>query len=401
MWRHFAAHADPRPLILTGAGPLEKPAGGFPGRADEAAFLTGRYVLRARLPKAPASADGYRVLPASAAYATIRHRIPGHRARPHGQLVIGAVRLGHAGFGTDRGRRRLPVWRFSFARVHHPADLLAVRPSAVFTAPHPRPLSHNASPYPEDPATSSRDGRTLTISFIGAHAGSKPCDAAYSLIAAGDRNAVAMTIVSHPAPAPTNTTCPAVGYQRGATIHLARPLGPRALVSSNDGAVISVITQNPKRLTVTVAGEHAERAQLGSYCLPTGHGSRVCADAAFDPSPPGRLAVHPRDLVLLNAGAPAKSLSVRLATTNDRGQVSYPNGLLHAYAIGPENRWAVPLPRNLPQARILSVFVRYSFGDASFEAGIHPTQRRRAPSVTSSPRSVAASPRKRRTEDTS
>lgn len=375
LWRRFAAGARPRPLILTGQGRIEAPVGGFPSRADEAAFLTGRYRLQAHLPAAPAASDGYRVLSAAAAYRTIRHRIPGHRARPHGRLIIRAVRFGYARFKTDRGERRLPAWKFSFIGVLRPVRLLAVVPSSIFTAPDPRRLTDDDSPSPDRSATILRDDKTITVSFIGAAAGSKPCEASYSLAATADRDAVALAVVEHPAPAPPQTVCLLGGYERSATIHLARQLGPRALIAGENAAVISVVKQNPKRLTASVPGEGVERAQLGSYCLPSSHGSEGCGDAAFDPSPPGRLPVAPGNVVTFGLGALAKSVSVRLARTNPRGQVSYPVGTLHGGRIGPGNRWEVQLPKQLPPVHVLEVFVRYPFGDADFEAGINATTR--------------------------
>lgn len=378
-WRGFAAHANPRPVILTGEGSPRRPQGGFPSRADLAAFLTGRYTLRARLPRGPAVVDGYRVVSAGAAYRTLARRIPGHRARPHGRLTIRAVRPGHGVFPTDRGSRRLPAWQFFFAGIRHPAKVLAVTPAEVFAAPVPRQLTKDASPYPGSPVIASSDGRTLTVSFIGARAGSQPCDASYSVDHTGDRHAVAITVVEHPAriPAPAHTICPAVGYPRSATIHLAAPLGPRALVSALSGTVITVRTENPKRLTIGVTGGDTERAELGSYCLPAGHSSYGCADVTFDPSPPGHLSVYSKDLLFFDLGAAPTSLTVRLAHTVDRRHVSYSGGPLRGGLLGGANRWYVQLPNQLGHAHIVDVFVRYRHGDASFEAGIRPRQGQR------------------------
>jgi hypothetical protein len=87
-------------------------------------------------------------------------------------------------------------------------------------ATQPRKLSDGPDSS-GDSATVSHGGKSLTVSFIGAAAGSQPCDASYSLIATSDENAVAITIVEHPVAAPATTICTAVGYVRSATVSLA------------------------------------------------------------------------------------------------------------------------------------------------------------------------------------
>ena len=285
LWRGFSAQRKPRPLILTGQGRIEFPVSGFPNRADEAAFLTGRYRLRAALPTAPATSDGYQVLSAAAAYRSMRHPIPGHRARPHGRLTVRAVHFGHARFKTDRGRQLLPAWLFSFVGVRDPAKVLAVRSSAVFTSPRSRKLQDDASPYPDDGATIALDDRTITLSFQGAPAGSGPCEANYTIASTPNRDAVALTIIDHPGAAPAGHVCLDGAYARTATIRLVQPLGARALISSNYATVITVRKQNPKRLTVADAIKdpvRTERAALGRYCLP----SRPGVQRGPPPPPP-------------------------------------------------------------------------------------------------------------------
>src|SRR5581483_12465416 len=95
-------------------------------------------------------------------------------------LFITRVRPGSALFATDRGRMRLPAWKFFFRGVDDPALVLGVaRPSVFF----PPPLRRFGQPGPgssiEDSATVSAAGTSITISFVGSPAGTNPCDAEY------------------------------------------------------------------------------------------------------------------------------------------------------------------------------------------------------------------------------
>src|SRR5438132_11811376 len=97
----------------------------------------------------------------------------GGAPRPPAPLVITQVRFGRASFGTDRGARLLPAWRFSFDGVMNPAAVLAVAASSRFAAPT-ESLGRSSVG-----ARLARDGRTVTIGFVGAKAGAGPCTADY------------------------------------------------------------------------------------------------------------------------------------------------------------------------------------------------------------------------------
>jgi hypothetical protein len=92
----------------------------------------------------------------------------------------------------------------------------------------------------EDFAKADRSDTAITISFIGAPAGSGPCDARYSASAVANPRAVAFAIKTITTPGPPGTVCTAVGYGRTAVLHLTRPLGARALISSSDDGAIPV-----------------------------------------------------------------------------------------------------------------------------------------------------------------
>jgi hypothetical protein len=142
---------------------------------------------------------------------------------------------------TDRGRRRLPAWRFSFTRVATPASVLALAPPDVFIPPR---LQQLGPPGPgnsiEDSATTDRSGTVITIHFVGAPSGHGPCDARYRASAVASRRAVAFTIKTITPPSQSTTICAAVGYARTAVLHLRTPLGARALISSSDGGALPV-----------------------------------------------------------------------------------------------------------------------------------------------------------------
>jgi hypothetical protein len=193
------------------------------------AYLEGRFALRTALP--PGSTTALR-----------RLRVIGvneHEKVP--PLLVTAVKHGNSGFVTDRGRMRLSAWRFYFKGVANPASVLALAPPEVFVPP---PLHRFGEPGPgnsiEDSATVSASGKVITLSFVGSPAGNAPCDASYRATGLSDRRAVAYTITTIAVPVPPGEACPAIGIFRTAVLRLARPLGPRVLVSSTDGGAIPV-----------------------------------------------------------------------------------------------------------------------------------------------------------------
>jgi hypothetical protein len=229
LWRAFPVRATPRPIVPLGEGIVVGPSSGFHTGAQKIAYLEGRFVLGTALPAG--SAIAYRRL---RAIGVNEHE----KVHP---LLITAAKRGSATFVTDRGRRRLPTWRFYFQGVADPASVLALVPPAVFIAP---PLHRFGEPGPgnsiEDSATVSTSGRTVTLSFVGGPAGHAPCDYSYRASAVGDRQAVAFTITATPVPGPPGEVCTAIGVFRTAVLHLARPLGARVLVSATDGGAVPV-----------------------------------------------------------------------------------------------------------------------------------------------------------------
>lgn len=237
LWHGFPVQATPRTVVPLGEGVVLDPRTGFPDDSTKIAFGEGRFALVTALPKGPGTVGR---LSAAGAYNLLRSsgRPSGIKVAP---LRVRAVRLGTATFVTDRGRRRLPAWQFWFKRVARPASVLALAPPDLFTPPGLQELGPPGTGNSiEDSARVDRSGKVITISFIGAHAGNRPCDASYSARAVAGRRAVAFTIRTIQAPAPPNTICAAVGYTRTAVVHLDKPLGARVLISGTDGGAIPV-----------------------------------------------------------------------------------------------------------------------------------------------------------------
>jgi hypothetical protein len=240
LWRGFPVSARPRPIVALAEGQVLAPIPGFPNEETKIAYEEDRFVLRAVLPHGPAKLAGFMVISAADAYRGLRatSRSRGSRVPP---LVVRAVHLRTATFLTDRGKRRLPAWQFSFKGVSAPASVLALAPPALFTPPRLQQLGPTGTGNSiEDLATADRSGKVITISFIGAAAGNGPCDARYWATAVADRRAVAFTIHTIAPRSPPGTFCADLGYTRKAILHLATPLGARVLISSSDAGAVPV-----------------------------------------------------------------------------------------------------------------------------------------------------------------
>jgi hypothetical protein len=205
------------------------PRDGFRTVAQKIAYLEGHFALGTALPAG--SATAYRRLRATG--------VNDHEKVP--PLLVTAVEPGSGVFVTDRGRRRLPAWRFYFKGVANAATVLALVPPAVFVPPQ---LHRFGQPGPgnsiEDSAKISSSGKTITLSFVGGPAGNAPCDDSYRASTVADRRAVAFTIETIAVPVPPGEACVLLGEMRTAVVDLSRPLGARVLISATDGGAVPV-----------------------------------------------------------------------------------------------------------------------------------------------------------------
>ncbi|HEV2886898.1 MAG TPA: hypothetical protein VGX49_08310 [Jatrophihabitans sp.] len=237
-WRSFPVEADPRPLVLT-RGTIIDPLSGFRSGEGKLAFLSGQFDLAVALPATPASSAGYAVISAKAALDQLRANSNGQPSASRLRVVTAA--LGQAQFGTDRGPRLLPAWRFGLDQVSDPVWVLAVDPKALWPA---KPSS--MSGYGVE-ATVGQDGRTLSYGFDAGPAGPPPCGTEYTASAVESATAVVVRLeqVAQQRPSSSRPTdsvaCPAIGQHRTVTLRLASPLGGRVLLSP-DGAPVPVLS---------------------------------------------------------------------------------------------------------------------------------------------------------------
>jgi hypothetical protein len=242
LWASFPVDAVPRPLVLTGPDVLD-PASGFGSGNGKLAFISGDFELRTTLPVAPVTVKGQRISSAAEALAELRGE--GTKPPEATPLAITGVGLSIGTFPTDRGARELPAWSFRFAGVAEPALVLAISPADRW----PRP-GMPTNDGPPAGATISADGTKATVSFLGAAAGTGPCQAEYAADVRQARTSVLVSIrqLPHPKdspdPKPTDngdpaTMCAAVGYTRTVTVNLQPPLGNRVLIDAH-GAPLPV-----------------------------------------------------------------------------------------------------------------------------------------------------------------
>jgi hypothetical protein len=110
--------------------------------------------------------------------------------------------------------------------VENPATVLAVAPSSVFPAP-PESL-HRQSVG----ARLAADGRTATITFVGAATGDGPCTADYTVDQLASKAAMSVRVREVRETRRSGIICTAVGYSRQETIVLESPLRDRVLVDA-------------------------------------------------------------------------------------------------------------------------------------------------------------------------
>ncbi|MBV9823788.1 MAG: hypothetical protein JO144_16280 [Actinobacteria bacterium] len=238
-WQSFPAGADPRPLVLVSSG-VSGPSSGFATGTGQAPLVASALDLAVPLPAAPATAGGYPVVPAERAVARLRAAVP-LDASTNTPLRIVSAALAQADFGTDRGRRRLPAWRFGLDLVREPVWVLAVDAPVLWSHRPDRAYD------PGFPATVLPDGRTVSYDFLGAPDDSGSCGVRYSAGATESPSAVVIEVrgVDQGEPLPpgaVSAACPP-GVRRTVTVRLAAPLGGRVLLTA-DGAPVMVTAAN-------------------------------------------------------------------------------------------------------------------------------------------------------------
>lgn len=203
--------------------------------------LEGRFSLSASVPSAPSTFHGYRVFGVRRAIRLLRTH-PRYTVPGLGWLHASQVRLTWASFDTSSGRRRLPAWQFHAGPDSSPLFALAVSKQAL-RAPTMVSLARTVGgPEAETLARLSGGGRILTLTFIGAPKGDKPCDVlGYSAKAFQSHALVTFWVSPHTAPGTTAAmACTAIGQTRTATLTLATPLDHRPLIDARNAAPVRV-----------------------------------------------------------------------------------------------------------------------------------------------------------------
>jgi hypothetical protein len=226
LWADFPVNASPRPLVLTGPAILD-PREGFPTGDAKLAYTDGEFDLKTTLPTGPSTVDGQPVDTAAQALAELRSL--GDSKHPErSPLQITEVTFGNGTFSTDRGTRSLPAWIFHFTNVVNPALVLAIPPTDRWPLAD---MPKNNGSY--DSVSISRDGSQITLTFIGAEAGTGPCQAEYT---ADIKESATAVLISPPRELPHSGRdpgqCDLRGFDRTVTLTLRSPLGNRVVVNS-------------------------------------------------------------------------------------------------------------------------------------------------------------------------
>ena len=238
-WAGFPVAATPRPLVLL-QGDVLDPENGFPSDDSKTAYGNGQITPPPVWPPAPRASLGWPVDSAAAAFTTLTTPESNVLGSPPPLHATG-VQFGAGPFLTDRGWRTLPAWLFSLSGVQNPAKVLAVAPSALYTAA----ATHGGRSPSQLSVTVGAERRRIVANFAGAPAGSGPCTASSTLRIKESRHAVAVRVVAHPhlGRLRAGVACALVAYPRHASARLAAPLGARVVVDAqNDGAAAATFT---------------------------------------------------------------------------------------------------------------------------------------------------------------
>ena len=226
IWSTYPASISPRPLVLPW-GLIVEPKDGYPDDASKQAVADGAIDGPDVLPASPGVVNAMPIISAGEALAILR-RGDGQQAQ---RIKVSAVELGTAEFVTDRGPATLPAWLFTLPGTPEPLAVIAVASPARFAAADTAPLGFAMKGHVDASDTA------VTVSFVGAAEGDGACTADYRLdLIEHDTFVEASTTTTRSG----GGTCSAVGYQRGATATLSRPLAGRVLVDAATGAAVVV-----------------------------------------------------------------------------------------------------------------------------------------------------------------
>jgi hypothetical protein len=243
-WASFPVGATARPLVIQTGAKVTGP-GKFPSVAAANGFDAGAISLPRSLPSGPAQLGSFSLISAARAAKVLTSGPPSGQAAspppppspspsPSTRVIVTRVRLGSGIFPTDRGRLALPAWQFSLRGVPGTVDVLAVAASQQFWPAGLKQVSTHLSA-----AQPGRSGRVLTLTVLGAQAGTGPCQATYSVRQQSSAHAVALYVVAKEHGSGQGG-CSSAGYRVTLPVTLAAPLGNRVLVDAATFAFIPV-----------------------------------------------------------------------------------------------------------------------------------------------------------------
>ena len=236
-WKDFPANGKPRPIIAFADTVDHIQDKGFPTNDLKLAWICSKFVFAsgvalssARPTSATAAGARYPAISSAQAYSELMSARSGGgnatdcaRVQP---FVIAAVRLGTAGFSTDRGTMTMSAWLFDVPEVNSYLGHSAVDTSAYWGG---RVSTEGRG------AHVSADGLTLKVAVGNAEPG--PCGFDYTAAAAESDRAVAVAVkqIPHASPGP-GVACPAVLHVSYISVTLKAPLGERVLVDEQGNA---------------------------------------------------------------------------------------------------------------------------------------------------------------------
>ena len=254
-WDAAAAAAGDQALVVVGdqtgqIGDWEEAVGD-----NKEALIAGKVETAVALPTdTPPPADirwdngSVRTLPMISASQALRDiQAAGAQACPTCDplAIIGAA-LTSVEIETNGGPARAPAWDFALRGTAVHLTRVAVAAGAKITVVPPAwDPNHAPVGLSIESASGSASSQGLTVTFTGAPGPrSEPCGADYTGEAVESSTAIVVIVIESSNPLPV--VCAAVGAMRTATVHLASPLGDRAVLEVQQGLPVPVtLTPTP------------------------------------------------------------------------------------------------------------------------------------------------------------
>jgi len=233
-WADFPVAAKPRPFILM-EGKVLDPVYGFPSDDTKAAYGNGQINPPSTWPSSPSTSMGFPVVGAEEAFKVLTTPTPSIGSPAVPALDVTNIQLGTGRFLTDRGYKVLPAWLFSLAGIQNPAEVLALNPAAIYSAP----VTHNNVSPARMSATIGSSDRNMTLNVSGSPEGTGPCEATYSTSLMESKEAIAVAIDSQPH-IPAGASCALSAQLIKLPVVLKSAIGSRVVVDAATKGAVTV-----------------------------------------------------------------------------------------------------------------------------------------------------------------